>query len=140
MNFKFKGSMPALITPFDSDLKIDEESLKNFVDYQIEEGSHALVPCGTTGESPTMSHSEHQRVLEIVIDQANGRVPVIAGAGTNSTSEAISLTKHANDIGADGVLSIIPYYNKPTQEGLIQHFKMIAEKVDIPIIIYNSPS
>ncbi len=140
MNFKLKGSMPALITPFDSNLNLDEESLKKFVDYQIENGSHALVPCGTTGESPTMSHSEHQRVLEIVVDQTNGRVPVIAGAGSNSTSEAISLTKHANDIGADAVLSIIPYYNKPTQEGLIQHFKMIVEKVDIPIIIYNSPS
>lgn len=140
MNFKFEGSMPALITPFDTNLEIDEESLRSFVDYQIEKGSHALVPCGTTGESATMFHNEHRKVMEIVVDQANGRVPVIAGAGSNSTAEAISLTKHAKDIGADAVLSITPYYNRPTQEGLIQHFTMIAEKVDIPIIMYNVPS
>ncbi|MFX1275824.1 MAG: 4-hydroxy-tetrahydrodipicolinate synthase [Promethearchaeota archaeon] len=140
MNFGFKGSMTALITPFDSNFDIDEDSLRNFVDYQIEKGSHALVPCGTTGESPTMSHPEHLRVMEIVIDQANGRVPVIVGAGSNSTAEAISLSKNAEDIGADAILSIVPYYNRPTQEGLIQHFEMIAEKIDLPIILYNSPS
>ncbi|MFX1312016.1 MAG: 4-hydroxy-tetrahydrodipicolinate synthase [Promethearchaeota archaeon] len=140
MRTKFKGSITALITPFDSNLEIDEESLRNFVDYQVEKGSHALVPCGTTGESPTMSHSEHLRVMEIVIDQANGQIPIIVGAGSNSTVEAISLTKYAKDIGANAVLSIIPYYNKPTQEGLIKHFTTIAEKVDIPIIMYNSPA
>ncbi|MFX1236123.1 MAG: 4-hydroxy-tetrahydrodipicolinate synthase [Promethearchaeota archaeon] len=140
MNHKFQGSMTALITPFDSNLEIDEVSLRSFVDYQIEKGSDALVPCGTTGESATMSHSEHQKIIEIVIDQANGRVPVIAGAGSNSTAEAISLTKHAKDVGANAVLSIVPYYNKPTHEGLIRHFRMIAEKVDIPIILYNIPS
>jgi len=132
--------MPALITPFDSNLEIDEIILRDFVDYQIENGSHALVPCGSTGESATMSHLEHQKVMEIVVDQANGRVPVIVGTGSNSTVEAVSLTKHARDVGADAVLSVTPYYNRPTQEGLIQHFTMIAEKVDIPIIMYNIPS
>ncbi|MFX1501622.1 MAG: 4-hydroxy-tetrahydrodipicolinate synthase [Promethearchaeota archaeon] len=140
MSYKFGGSITALITPFDSNLEIDEESLRIFVDYQIEKGSHALVPCGTTGESPTLSHSEHFRVMEIVIDQTNGRVPIISGAGSNSTAEAISLTKYAKDVGADAVLSITPYYNKPTQEGLIKHFTTIAEKVDIPIIMYNCPN
>ncbi len=139
MSYKFGGILTALITPFDSNLEVDEESLRDFVDYQIEKGSHALVPCGTTGESPTLSHSEHLRVMEIVIDQANGCVPIIVGAGSNSTAEAITLTKYAKDIGADAVLSIIPYYNKPTQAGLIKHFTAIAEKVDIPIIMYNSP-
>ncbi|MFX1257569.1 MAG: 4-hydroxy-tetrahydrodipicolinate synthase [Promethearchaeota archaeon] len=140
MNFKFKGSITALITPFDSNLEINKDSLRSFVDYQIEKGSHGLIPCGTTGESATMSHPEHHKVMELVVDQANGRVPVIAGAGSNSTTEAISLTKHAKDIGADAVLSVTPYYNRPTQKGLIQHFTMIAEKVDIPIIMYNVPS
>ncbi|MFX0073649.1 MAG: 4-hydroxy-tetrahydrodipicolinate synthase, partial [Candidatus Hermodarchaeota archaeon] len=140
MNFNFKGSIPALITPFTLDLEIDENSLRDFVDFQIKNGSNALVACGTSGESATMSHPEHHKVIEIVVDQVNGRIPVIAGAGSNSTSEAISLAKHAEDIGADAILSVTPYYNRPTQEGLIQHFTMIAEKIDIPIILYNNPS
>ncbi|MFX1340334.1 MAG: 4-hydroxy-tetrahydrodipicolinate synthase [Promethearchaeota archaeon] len=140
MRIELKGSIPALITPFTSDLDIDEDSLRSLVDFHIKNGSDALVACATTGESATMTHSEHHKVMEIVVDQVNGRIPVIAGAGSNSTNEAISLTNHAENIGADAVLSVTPYYNRPTQEGLIQHFTMIAEKTNIPIIIYNVPS
>ena len=135
----FKGSMTALITPFKNG-GVDEEAFQSFVDWQIQEGSHGVVPVGTTGESPTLSHDEHKRVVELCIEAADGRVPVIAGTGSNSTDEAVDLTKHAKAAGADGALSVCPYYNKPTQEGLYLHYKAIAEAADIPIIIYNIPA
>jgi 4-hydroxy-tetrahydrodipicolinate synthase len=134
----FTGSMPALVTPFKGS-KIDEEALRALVEWQIESGSTGLVPVGTTGESPTLSHDEHKRVVEIVIAQARGRVPVIAGAGSNNTHEAIDLAVHAEKAGADAVLVVTPYYNKPTQEGLYQHFKAVNDAVGLPIIIYNIP-
>jgi 4-hydroxy-tetrahydrodipicolinate synthase len=133
-----KGSIVALITPFKNG-GIDEKGFQSFVDWQVKEGTHGLVPCGTTGESPTMSHEEHNRVVELCIEAAGKRVPVIAGTGSNSTEEAISLTRHAKKAGADAALIVTPYYNKPTQEGLYQHFKAIAEAVDLPIIVYNIP-
>ncbi|MGD1925317.1 MAG: 4-hydroxy-tetrahydrodipicolinate synthase [Paracoccaceae bacterium] len=132
------GSMTALVTPFKNG-EIDEVALRELVDWQITEGSDGLVPVGTTGESPTLSHEEHQRVVEVVIDQTAGRVPVIAGAGSNNTAEAISLMQHAHKAGADAVLVVTPYYNKPTQEGLYQHFKALHECCELPIIIYNIP-
>jgi 4-hydroxy-tetrahydrodipicolinate synthase len=135
---RIRGSMPALITPF-SNGEVDEAAFRRLVSWQIAEGSHGLVPTGTTGESATLSHEEHIRVVELCVDEAGGRVPVIAGAGSNSTAEAISLTSHAKEVGADAVLSVAPYYNKPTQEGLYRHFAAIAEAVDIPIVIYNIP-
>jgi 4-hydroxy-tetrahydrodipicolinate synthase len=135
---KIKGSMPALITPM-KDGKVDEKAFRKLVSWQIAEGSHGLVPCGTTGESPTLSHEEHRRVVEICVDEAAGRVPVVAGAGSNATEEAIALTKHAKAVGADAVLSVTGYYNKPTQEGLYRHFATLAEAVDIPILLYNIP-
>ena len=138
MRERLKGSMPALITPF-SRGEVDEGAFRALVSWQIAEGSHGLVPAGTTGESATLSHEEHMRVVEICVEEAKGRVPVIAGAGSNSTVEAIALTRHASDVGADAVLSVAPYYNRPTQEGLYRHFAAIAEAVDIPIIIYNIP-
>ncbi|NQW02126.1 MAG: 4-hydroxy-tetrahydrodipicolinate synthase [Rhodospirillales bacterium] len=134
----FFGSMPALITPF-ANGKVDEAGFKSFVEWQISEGSDGLVPCGTTGESPTLSHEEHMRVTELCIEVADGRVPVIAGAGSNSTEEAIMLTKHAKSAGADAALVVTPYYNKPTQAGLYAHYKAIHDAVAIPIIIYNIP-
>jgi 4-hydroxy-tetrahydrodipicolinate synthase len=134
----FKGSLVALITPF-KDGKVDEPAFQRFVEWQIEQGTHGLVPCGTTGESPTLSHDEHKRVVELCIEAAAGRVPVIAGAGSNNTAEAIDLTQHAKKAGADGVLVVTPYYNRPTQEGLYQHFKAVNDCADIPIIIYNIP-
>ncbi len=134
----FKGSMTALITPF-RDGKVDEKAFQSFVEWQIEQGTHALVPVGTTGESPTLSHNEHKRVIELCIEANAGRVPVIAGAGSNSTEEAIAFTKHAETVGADGALSVCPYYNKPSQEGLYLHFKAVAESANIPILIYNIP-
>jgi 4-hydroxy-tetrahydrodipicolinate synthase len=134
----FQGSIVALITPFKNG-SIDEDAFRSFVDWQITEGTEGLVPCGTTGESPTLDHDEHMRVTEICIETANGRVPVIAGTGSNSTKEAVDLTQHAQEAGADGVLVVTPYYNKPTQEGLYQHYKTIHEESDIPIIIYNIP-
>lgn len=134
-----KGSMVALVTPF-SDGKIDEEALKNLIEFQIKNKTSAIVPCGTTGESATLSTAEHQRVIELVIDIVNKRVPVIAGTGSNSTEEAIRLTKHAKDAGADVSLQISPYYNRPTQKGIYLHFKAIADSVDIPIILYNIAS
>ncbi|MHA1270197.1 MAG: 4-hydroxy-tetrahydrodipicolinate synthase [Candidatus Helarchaeota archaeon] len=140
MKFKLEGNIPALITPMTKDLEIDYESLRKFVDYQIENGVSAVLPCGTTGESATMSHDEHKKVIEVVIDQANGRIPVLAGTGSNSTKEAIDLTKHAENVGADACLLICPYYNKPTQAGLINHFKLIAEATDLPVVLYNVPS
>ncbi|MBX5214062.1 4-hydroxy-tetrahydrodipicolinate synthase [Rhizobium sp. NLR10a] len=134
----FKGSITALVTPF-ADGRVDEAALRDLVEWQIEEGSFGLVPCGTTGESPTLSHAEHKQVVEITIAAAKGRVPVIAGAGSNSTSEAIDFVLHAQDAGADGVLIVAPYYNKPTQEGIYQHFKAIDAAAAVPIIVYNIP-
>jgi 4-hydroxy-tetrahydrodipicolinate synthase len=135
----FKGSLVALITPMRSDGSIDEKAYAELVDWQIKEGTHALVPVGTTGESPTLSHDEHKRVVEIAVEVAKGRVPVIAGAGSNSTEEAIDLARHARKAGASATLVVTPYYNKPTQEGMYLHFKAIADAVDLPIIIYNIP-
>ncbi len=135
----FRGTGVALITPFKKDGSIDEQKLRELVDFQISNGTEAILPAGTTGESATLSHPEHQYVMEIVLDQADRRVPVIVGAGSNSTREAISLTIHAKSIGADGVLSVGPYYNKPTQEGFYRHYAAIAEAVDIPIVVYNVP-
>jgi 4-hydroxy-tetrahydrodipicolinate synthase len=134
----FRGSITALITPF-KDGQVDQAAFQAFVEWQIDEGTHGLVPTGTTGESPTLSHDEHKRVVELCIEAAAGRVPVMAGTGSNSTEEAINLTKHAKRAGADAALVVTPYYNKPTQEGLYAHFKAIAEAVDIPIFIYNIP-
>ena len=134
----FSGAMTALVTPFKNNA-LDEEAYRNFIEFQITEGIHGLVPCGTTGESATLSHEEHERVIEICIDQARGRVPVLAGAGSNNTIEAIRLTRFAQKAGANGALLITPYYNKPTQEGLYQHYKAIAEAVDMPLVPYNVP-
>ena len=135
----FKGSFTALVTPFDGD-GVDYDAFTRLVEFQIQSGTHGLVPCGTTGESPTLSHEEHARVVEVCISAAKGRVPVIAGAGSNSTKEAIELARHAEKAGATAVLIVTPYYNKPTQEGLYQHFKAINDAIGIPIIIYNIPS
>jgi len=134
----FKGSLVALITPF-RDGALDEKAFQDFVEWQINEGTQGLIPCGTTGESPTLSHDEHKRVVELCIEAAKGRVSVIAGTGSNSTAEAIELTKHAKEAGADAALVVCPYYNKPTQEGLYQHYKAINDAVDLPVIIYNIP-
>ena len=135
---EFKGSITALVTPFRNG-SLDEDALRAHVDWQIENGTAGLVPVGTTGESPTLSHEEHKRVVEITIAQAKGRVPVIAGAGSNATSEAVDFARHAQSAGADAVLVVTPYYNKPTQEGLFAHFKAIADAIEIPIVIYNIP-
>jgi len=135
----FKGAMVAIVTPFKSN-QIDEKALRELIEFQIASGTDAIVPCGTTGESATLSHEEHDRVIEITVDAVRKRVPVIAGTGSNSTTEALRLTKHAYEAGADGALIVCPYYNRPTQEGLYQHFKTIAENVSIPIIPYNIPS
>jgi 4-hydroxy-tetrahydrodipicolinate synthase len=134
----FKGSMTALVTPF-KDGELDENAFRKLVDWQIESGTHGLVPVGTTGESPTLSHDEHRKVVEACIKEARGRVPVVAGAGSNNTREAVELAKHAEKAGADGVLIVTPYYNKPNQEGLFQHFKAIDAAIGIPIVIYNIP-
>src|ERR671920_64314 len=134
----FIGSITALVTPF-KDGAVDEAAFRAFINWQIEEGTSGLVPVGTTGESPTLSHKEHDRVIEICVDEVKGRVPVIAGAGSNSTAEAIAFAQNAEKVGADAVLIVTPYYNKPTQEGLYQHFKAINDAVGIPIIIYNIP-
>ena len=135
----FQGSNVALITPFKNN-KLDEESYIKLIHFHLENGTNGLVPAGTTGESPTLNHHEHQRVIDLCIKESNGKIPVIAGTGSNSTEEAISLTKHAEKAGADGALIVTPYYNKPTQEGLYQHYKAINDNVGIPIIIYNIPS
>ncbi|KAF0117369.1 MAG: dihydrodipicolinate synthase [Rhodospirillaceae bacterium] len=134
----FKGSIAALITPFRNGV-VDEKAFQSLVAWQIAEGTHGLVPCGTTGESPTLSHEEHRRVIALCVEAAVGRVPVIAGTGSNSTSEAIELTRHAQKAGASAALVVTPYYNKPTQEGLYQHFKAIHDAVDLPLVIYNIP-
>lgn len=136
---RISGSIVAIVTPFLDD-KIDEVALRNLVEFHIDNGTDGIVPCGTTGESATLSHEEHFNVVEIVIDQVKGRIPVIAGSGSNSTTESILLTEHAKRSGADAALLITPYYNKPTQEGLYIHYKTIADRVDIPIILYNVPS
>lgn len=135
----FKGVYTALITPFTAKGAVDEAAFQKFVEWQIEQGVHGLVPCGTTGESPTLTHDEHNRVIDLCVEVAKGRVPVMAGTGSNSTDEAIMTTRHAKKSGADCALVVAPYYNKPTQEGLYQHFKAINDAVDIPIILYNVP-
>ena len=135
----FKGSNVALITPFKNN-KVDEEKYIKIINFHIENGTNGLVPCGTTGESPTLSHEEHEKLIEICIKESNGKLPVIAGTGSNSTKEAVSLTMHAEKAGADAALVVTPYYNKPTQEGLYQHYKAINDNCGIPIIIYNIPS
>ncbi|CAO3420097.1 4-hydroxy-tetrahydrodipicolinate synthase [Azospirillum argentinense] len=132
------GSIVALLTPFKNG-KVDEAAFQSFVEWQVAQGTHGLVPCGTTGESPTLSHEEHNRVVELCIEAAGGKVPVVAGTGSNSTEEAISLTQHAKKAGAAAALVVTPYYNKPTQEGLYQHFKAIHDAADLPIVIYNIP-
>ncbi len=134
----FQGSITALITPFKGG-EVDTDAFRRLVEWQIDQGTHGLVPCGTTGESPTLDHDEHKRVVELCIETAAGRVPVIAGTGSNSTAEAIELTRHAKTAGADAALLVTPYYNKPTQEGLYLHFKAVADSADIPIVIYNIP-
>ena len=135
---KYRGSFTALVTPFKNG-KVDDEAFRKLVDWQISEGTHGLVPVGTTGESPTLSHEEHKHVVEMCINEAKGRVPVIAGAGSNNTIEAIDFSRHAEKAGADAVLIVTPYYNKPNQEGLYQHFKAINDAIGIPIMIYNIP-
>jgi 4-hydroxy-tetrahydrodipicolinate synthase len=135
----FRGSFTALVTPFKNG-SLDESAFRALIDWQISEGTNGLVPVGTTGESPTLSHREHMQVVEWCVQQANGRVPVIAGAGSNSTQEAVELSRHAEKAGADAVLIVTPYYNKPTQEGLYQHYKAINDAIGIPIIIYNIPA
>ena len=134
----FKGSIVALITPF-RNYKLDEECYISLIHHHIKNGTSGLVPAGTTGESPTLNHKEHERVIELCVKESKGKIPVIAGTGSNSTAEATSLTKYAEKIGADGALIVTPYYNKPTQEGLYQHFKAINDNCSIPIIIYNIP-
>jgi len=138
MNINYKGSFVALITPFLNN-EIDEKAFQKFIEWQISEGTSGLVPCGTTGESPTLSHAEHERLIDLTLEVANKKVPVVAGTGSNSTEEAISLTKFAKKAGADAALVVMPYYNKPTQEGMYAHFKAINDAVDIPIFIYNIP-
>ena len=135
----FQGSNVALVTPF-KDNKLDEENYIKLINFHLENGTNGLVPAGTTGESPTLSHDEHQKVIELCIKEANGKIPVIAGTGSNSTEEAISLTQHAEKVGANGALIVTPYYNKPSQEGLYQHSKALNDNCNIPIIIYNIPS
>ena len=135
----FKGSNVALITPFKNN-KLDEENYLKLINFHMENGTNGLVPAGTTGESPTLSHDEHNRVIELCIKESKGKLPVIAGTGSNSTEEAVALTKHAEKSGADGALVVTPYYNKPTQEGLYQHYKAINDNTSLPIIIYNIPS
>jgi len=135
----FKGSITALITPFTKDGDVDIKAFDNFVEWQIDQGTDGLVPCGTTGESPTLSHDEHKMIVKRCVEITNGRVPVIAGAGSNNTAEALDLSQEAKDDGADATLIVTPYYNKPTQEGLYAHYKKLNDSVDIPIIIYNIP-
>lgn len=135
----FKGSIVALITPFKNGV-FDEAAYRALIQWHIQEGTNGLVPCGTTGESPTLSHAEHMRVVEVCVDEAAGRIPVIAGAGSNATAEAVELSRHAKNAGADAALVVTPYYNKPNQEGLYQHFKAIHDAADLPIVIYNIPA
>ena len=139
MAFTLRGSNTALVTPFSSDGSLDEKTFGDFLEWQIAEGTKGLVPVGTTGESPTLSHAEHKRVVEVCVDVAAGRVPVVAGAGSNNTTEAIDLARHAEKAGADAVLVVTPYYNKPTQRGLYAHYAAVAKATSLPIIIYNIP-
>lgn len=139
MSHAFQGSLVALVTPF-RDGKVDEARIRELVEFHVRSGTDALVPCGTTGESPTLSHDEHKRVVELVVEAAAGRIPVVAGTGSNSTAEAIDLTRHAERAGARGALVVNPYYNKPTQQGLYRHFRAVAESVAIPVIVYNIQS
>jgi 4-hydroxy-tetrahydrodipicolinate synthase len=134
----FQGSMVAIVTPF-KDGEIDFDTLGKLIDFQVKNGTDAIVPCGTTGESPTLTHQEHDRVVQYVVEKVAGRAKVIAGAGSNSTAEALQLTRHAEEVGADGALVITPYYNKPTQRGLLEHFRRIAEETAIPLVLYNVP-
>ena len=140
MSQTFQGSFVAMVTPFARDGKVDEAKLRELVEFHVTHGTDGLIPCGTTGESPTLSHDEHKRVVETVIEAARGRIKVVAGTGSNSTSEAIDLTKHAERAGANGALVVNPYYNKPTQEGLYRHYRAVAESVTIPIVAYNIQS
>ncbi len=135
----FKGSNVAIVTPFKNN-KLDEEAYIKLINFHLQNGTNGLVPAGTTGESPTLNHNEHEKVIEICIKEANGKIPVIAGTGSNSTDEAVALTRHAEKAGADGVLVVTPYYNKPTQDGLYHHYKKINDNTNLPIIIYNIPS
>ncbi|MBN2644913.1 MAG: 4-hydroxy-tetrahydrodipicolinate synthase [Desulfuromonadaceae bacterium] len=135
----FKGSMVAIITPFTEDGRVNEDAFRELVEYQIENGTDVIVPCGTTGESATLNYEEHDLVVRACIEQVNGRIPVIAGTGSNSTAEAIEMSRHAKEMGADGLLLVSPYYNKPSQEGLYQHYKAIAEAVALPQVLYNVP-
>ena len=134
----FTGSLVALVTPF-TDGEVDFETLRELVNFQVESGTDGIVPVGTTGESPTLSHEEHKKVIQIVVEEVAGKIPVIAGAGSNSTAEAIELTRFAKQVGADATLQVLPYYNKPTQEGMYQHFAAVAEEVDLPVVLYNIP-
>src|SRR3989338_6359751 len=134
----FQGSMDALVTPF-KDGKLDEPALRALVDWQIAAGTDGIIPCGTTGESATLSYEEHERVIQVVVEQARGRVKVLAGTGSNSTDEAVEMTRKAEKLGADGSLQVTPYYNKPPQEGMCRHFKKIAESTSLPIVLYNVP-
>jgi len=136
----FKGSLVAMITPFTESGEVDEKGIKELVEFHIKNGTNGIVPCGTTGESPTLSHEEHKKVVDITIEAVAGRIPVIAGTGSNSTREAFDLTSHAKKAGADAALVVVPYYNRPTQKGLYLHYKKLAEEIDIPIIVYNVPS
>lgn len=135
----FKGSMVAIVTPFDSNGRFDEEKFRQLIEFQIENGTDAIIPCGTTGESATLDYAEHDRVIQVCIEQVKKRVPVIAGTGSNSTAEAIEISLHAKKMGADAVLLVSPYYNKPSQEGLYQHYKALAEQVPLPQVLYNVP-
>ena len=135
----FHGSMTAIITPFDEQGKVDEQSYRQLIEFQIENGTDVIVPCGTTGESATLNYHEHNRVIDICIEQVNKRVPVVAGTGSNSTAEAIEISRHAKEAGADGLLLVSPYYNRPSQEGIYQHYKSLAESVALPQILYNVP-
>jgi 4-hydroxy-tetrahydrodipicolinate synthase len=135
----FKGSMVAIVTPFDREGRFDEETYRQLIEFQLQNGTDAIVPCGTTGESATLDFDEHDYVIKVCIEQVNKRVPVIAGTGANSTAEAIGLSKHAKEMGADGLLLVCPYYNKPSQEGIYQHYKALAEQVALPQVLYNVP-
>ncbi len=135
---KFEGSMVALVTPFKAG-KVDEAQFRKLIDFQIEQGTDVIVPCGTTGESATLSHDEHRRLMAVAVEHVDGRVPVVVGAGSNCTEEGLGLIQHAKKVGADGVLVVNPYYNKPTQEGLYRHYEYLAKKVDIPFVVYNIP-
>jgi len=139
VNMKFEGSYVALITPFKSNGEVDEDKIRELVNYHIENGTAGIVPCGTTGEAPTLTFSEHEKVIKIVVEEVRGRIQVVAGAGSNNTDRAIELTKYAKELGADAALSTCPYYNKPSQRGIYEHYKKIAEEAKFPVMLYNVP-